>query len=928
MKPFSAFRNVSLWAAILQIVATITVEAQTNYQRVKSFGLPDTGTQPHSALLLARDGVLYGTTQMGGSANQGTVFRLNVDGSGYAVLHAFSTNCDGKNPVGALIQGQDGALYGSTVYGGSNRCGTVFTLTTNGSGYAVLHHFDKTILDGQYPYGRLVQDAGGILYGTTSFSTNNGPGTIYKLNTNGSGFALIHAFAANGAEGQNPVGLILGQDGELYGTSHKGSATSGVVFKLNVDGTGFTVWTSIPTNGLRAHMNALCQGTNGVLYGTTCYNTTAEKIFSIGTNGSNYIVLYTFPAKGTNGQNPDTQLLQGLDGAFYGTTVAGGTNGAGTLFKINGDGTGFMVLYHFKTNNADGRWPEDALIQGPDGTLYGTTLRGGFSDDGTVYSIHPDGSGYTQLHQFNSFASEGRTPSGSLTPDGAGSLYGVTHCGGNGGYGTLFMIGLDGKNYSIVRHFGGSSDGQWPSGQLLLGPDAAWYGTTYTGGSNNFGTVFKIRGDGTGYTQLHSFFGTNDGDVPCDALVLDAAGMLYGTTAAGGSNSVGTVFTLSTNGTGFAVLHTFVTNGVDGASPAGGLLLGNDGTLYGLTEAGGTNNAGSVFELNTTGNDYALLHNFQTNGADGTAPGSGLLQGANGALYGTTQQGGTNGAGTVFSINPDGSGYGIVQSFSSSLTNSLTFRRGAGALVQASGSTLYGTIYEGGVSNSYGGLMFQINTDGSGYNTVHGFGTNTGDGLNPSGGMVFAGASWYGTTEFGGDWGAGSLYSLAVVAPGISAQPQDQTARAGIPVLFNVVANGSPADYQWYFNGTALTNATGLDLLLAAVARTNAGTYFLTVSNVAGTVVSCNALLTVRVPMIISTPQSLSNGSWQIASAYADGWPLTPDDLVRFNVQVSSNLTDWVSLNDALTVSNGMMLLNDSTATSQPARFYRVLEWP
>ncbi len=905
----------------------VPCSAQTNYQRLKSFGSPDTGTQPHTALLLGGDGALYGTTLMGGAANQGTVFRLNVDGSGYTILHGFSTNFDGKNPVGALIQDQDGALYGSTVYGGSNRCGTVFTLATNGGGYAVLHHFNnKTNIDGQYPYGRLVQDTNGILYGTTSLITNNGPGTVYKLNTNGNDFVLLHTFS--GAEGRNPRGLILGQDGMLYGLSQSSSWTTGAIFRINTSGTSFTVWTSNLTSGIRAHMNALCQGTNGLLYGATCYNTTAETIFSIGTNGSGYTVLHTFLANGVDGQNPDTQLFQGLDGTFYGTTMAGGTNRAGTIFKINGDGGGYTILYHFKTNDVDGRWPEDSLIQGSDGTLYGTTQSGGFSGDGTVYSIHPDGTGYSQLHQFNSFAAEGQMPSGSLTSDGGGSLYGSTHRGGNGNNGTLFKIGSDGNNYSIVRHFGGYGDGQSPSGQLLLGQDAAWYGTTYTGGSNNSGTVFKINGDGTGYTLLHVFSGTNDGDVPYDALVQDAAGLLYGTTAAGGSNNVGTVFRLNTNGSGFVVLHTFYTNGVDGASPSSGLLLGGDGALYGLTESGGANNAGSAFKLNTDGSTYTLLHDFLTNGSDGIIPGAGLLQGRNGALYGTTQLGGAEGAGTVFAINPDGGGYVILQSLSASLTNSLTFRRGAGGLVQASGNTLYGTICEAGASNVYGGLLFQIGTDGSRYNTVHGFGTNAGDGINPSGRLLLAGASWYGTTEFGGELGVGSLYSLSVIAPGIVTQPQNQTVLAGNNVTFNIVATGSPADYQWYFNDTGITNGTNPDFILPAVARTNAGVYSLTLSNVAGTAVSSNALLTVHVPVQLSTPQPLADGTIQFSSAYVDGWTLTSGDLDRFHAQVSSNLTDWVDLNSALTLSNGVMVINDSEATNQPTRFYRVFEFP
>ena len=930
MKLFSGIRYTSWLMAISLVAIPLPVAAQTNYQTMRSFGLPDTGTQPHTALLIGQDGALYGTTQMGGAANQGTVFRLNVDGSGYTVLHSFSTNYDGKNPVGALIQGSDGMLYGSTVYGGSNRCGTLFALTTNGESYAVLYNFDKTNFDGaHFPYGRLVQGSNGVLYGTTSFSaTNSGPGTIFQINPDGSGFAILHALAINNSEGMNPGGLILGQDGALYGVSQKVGTTNGGVFQMTTVGNSFVVWTNLPSSGQRAHMNALCQGTNGLLYGTVCYNTNGETIFSIGTDGSGYTVLHTFATDGVDGQNPDTQLLVGQDGALYGTTVAGGTNGAGTLFKINGDGSNYTVLYHFKTNNVDGRWPEDSLVQGSDGTLYGTTLRGGFSDDGTVYSINTDGTGYRQLYQFNSFSSEGWMPSGSLAPDGSGALYGVTHRGGSGNYGTLFKIGLDGNGYSILRPFGGVGDGQWPSGQLLLGQDLAWYGTTYTGGSNGFGTVFKINGDGSGYTQLYCFSGTNDGDVPYDALVQNSSGLLFGVTACGGTNGAGVVFSLNTNGTAFEVLHTFLTNGVDGTGPAGGLLLGDDGALYGATESGGTNNAGSLFKLDADGSAYAILHTFSTNNGDGINPEAGLLQGRNGVLYGTTQLGGTQAAGTVFTLNPDGSGYAILQSLSSTLTNSLTFRRGAGALIQASRDTLYGTVYEGGGSNVYGGFIFQIGTNGSGFSTIHTFGTNSADGANPSGSLVLAGTSWYGSTEFGGDLGAGSLYSLTVIPPGFTLQPLSQAVLAGGSAIFNAAVSGSPADYQWFFNGTPLPGATTLDFALTSVVRTNAGVYTMTASNAAGIVSSSNAVLTVYVPQVLGLPQLLPGGIVQISSTYADGYPLTAGDLSRFEVQVSSNLLDWVTLNPTLTVSNGVMFVTDAPGSGVPVRFYRVLENP
>lgn len=169
---------------------------------------------------------------------------------------------------------------------------------------------------------------------------------------------------------------------------------------------------------------------------------------------------------------------------------------------------------------------------------------------------------------------------------------------------------------------------------------------------------------------------------------------------------------------------------------------------------------------------------------------------------------------------------------------------------------------------------------------------------------------------------------IADVSPVITSQPEDQIARAGDNVSFNVAATGGSAIYQWYFNGVPLTGATGFRLVLPSVQRTNAGIYHVTVSNLVGMVVSSNALLTVHIPTHLGAPQFLADGRLEFVSTYADGWPLIAGDLGRFSAQMSSNLTDWVNLPGALVVTNGAMVLRDVTASNSPVRFYRILESP
>ena len=201
---------------------------------------------------------------------------------------------------------------------------------------------------------------------------------------------------------------------------------------------------------------------------------------------------------------------------------------------------------------------------------------------------------------------------------------------------------------------------------MLEATDGSLYGVTTAGGSNNVGIVFKLNKDGGGYTILHHFRTTGaDGRTPESALVEGADAGLYGTTSSGGSNNLGTVFRLNMDGSSYTNLHHFTGSGGDGAAPQPGLLKGSDGALYGATSAGGSNNVGTVFTLNTNGSAYTVLWQFSTSSADGRNPQAGLLEASNGVLFGTTYNGGTNNLGTVFKLQKDGSLYGVIVSFSS-----------------------------------------------------------------------------------------------------------------------------------------------------------------------------------------------------------------------------------------------------------------------
>jgi uncharacterized repeat protein (TIGR03803 family) len=341
-------------------------------------------------------------------------------------------------------------------------------------------------------------------------------------------------------------------------------------------------------------------------------------------------VLHSFTG-GSDGQQPQAALVQATDGVLYGTTYLGGSNNAGTVFKVNPDGSGNTPIHYFAnhSNNPFGLSYPSGLIQGADGGLYGTDGFGGAAGSGSVFRLNTDGSGFTTLHSFSPTGGAGYEPTAALVQGRDGNLYGTTQGGGNSGAGTVFKLGTNGTGFVQLYSFGGPGDAQSPQAPLIQGSDGFLYGTTSAGGASalggasGYGTVIKINTDGTGESVLHSFLPSgNDGQRPYGALVQGKDGVLYGVTqqgGSGGSTGFGTVFKLNTDGSGYAILHNFdPAAGGDGSYPWSGLVLGNDGAMYGTTTYGGSHNQGVIFKLNPDGSDYAILYTFGSSPGDGT----------------------------------------------------------------------------------------------------------------------------------------------------------------------------------------------------------------------------------------------------------------------------------------------------------------------
>jgi uncharacterized repeat protein (TIGR03803 family) len=690
----------------------------TSYAQLHSFGAGSDGYNPGN-LMQGADGRLYGLTTYGGTNTEGTVFSLRTDGSDYALIYQFNFATDGSGQPQGLTQGPDGWLYGTASHGGSNFVGSVFKLSTDGANYAILHHFSSSGGDGTDPEGALAVTRDGVLYGATSGGGNASAGTVFQLNTDGSAYSVLYNFT-NQVGGQPQSGVVLGADGALYGTAFQGGASNyGTIFRLATDGpscaTLHTFTATLGDGGLPSV--PLVLGPDGSLYGATLIGGALDQegaIFKLSTDGSNYRILYKFAVNypSQDGSQPNALALS-ASGTLYGTTRYGGSTsigsldrGDGTVFAISTNGGSYAasdaVIYNFNVSGGDGATPVAALISGRDGSLFGTTQSGGDHNVGTLFRLSPTGSGYSVLYHFGNSSIDGRQPLSALVQGLDGALYGAAPDGGYNSAGTLFKINQDGSGYAPLHSFGFlvGEDGSQPIG-LLQGTDGMLYGITQDSYNVGSGTIIQLDTSGGNYHLLYSFTNNLTGAGPQAALIQGSDGFLYGTTAYGGSNSMGVVFKVGTDANGYAVLHNFGSDPLDGfGSPAAPLVQGVDGMLYGTTQYGGTNNAGAIFKVSTTGTSYSVLHGFRAAFfGDGQSP-NGLVQGTDGALYGTTLYGGTNsdslhaqGDGTLFKINTNGSDYTILYHFGGAPNDGINPQAG---LIQAAGGLFYGTTAAGG----------------------------------------------------------------------------------------------------------------------------------------------------------------------------------------------------------------------------------------
>jgi uncharacterized repeat protein (TIGR03803 family) len=552
---------------------TITITHQFDY----------TDGDPPYFLRTGRDGNVYGVSASGGTNFMGTVFEVSVS-SGFSFLYSFNGSYEGATPDSVLL-GSDGNLYGTTASGGLPEgacvnCGTVFELQKLGPQSPILTSFAPN----SSPDGAQVTLTGANFNGATSV----------QFGTADAAFTVVSATQINA---QVPTGAGTYP---LIVTTPNGSAVSIPPFETGPPLT--TLYSFCPSSPFPScpdgvNPNSLILGADGNFYGTTDWSAPNSTIFRITSSGAlTTLASYLYYPN---------QLFQASNGNFYGTSQQGGyfeaptlcnpdpdsAGGCGTLFKLTPSGT-YTQLYAFQAHG-DGSYPVAGVVQGSDGALYGATSSAGAGGQGTIFRWSD--TGFETAYSFS--GADGSAPSILLAAKN-NTLYGITASGGANGKGTVFSFNLGGS-LTTLYSFTGNADGGTPS-SLILAPDGNLYGTTTTGGATAGGTVFQLTTAGA-LTTLYSFSGSLSGSGPTN--LVTGSGRLFGTTG-GGPFGGGTIFELTLTGE-FQTLYAFfssLTSSFGGYGPTG-LARGPDGSLYGVTAAGGAlscqygQGCGTVFHL-------------------------------------------------------------------------------------------------------------------------------------------------------------------------------------------------------------------------------------------------------------------------------------------------------------------------------------------
>lgn len=453
----------------------------------------------------------YGTTTSGGSANQGTIFRVALNGTFTTLVNFAGSN--GASPQSGLAFATDGNFYGTTSEGGAGY-GTIFKMATDGT-LTTLVNFPPGAANVIH---RLTQDGNGNFYAISIYGGPNHRGAIFRA-TNTGAVTTLYSFS-DGATSAG--GLVQGNDGNFYGaTTHDGPSGAGTAFKITPSG-DLTTLADFGSAGESDPNAGFVEGSDGNFYGTTHYGGSGRygTVFKLTPAGALSTLTNFYPNDPT-GYAPLAGLALGADGAFYGTTSFGGSNNEGTVFKIFPNGK--LTTLASIGEPSGGQYPYAALVSDGAGDFYGVTQGGQDANSGAIFELTSSGALQT-LYHFPAGGLTPKTPMGRLLMFN-GDFYGVTMNGGASGYGAAFRYSPGGAATTLASF--SPASGTNPTAGLVRGPDGNFYGTTARGGNFGAGAIFRLQPDGT-LLNLFSLDGKSQGSAP-DQVIFGSDGQLYGT---------------------------------------------------------------------------------------------------------------------------------------------------------------------------------------------------------------------------------------------------------------------------------------------------------------------------------------------------------------------------------------------------------------
>lgn len=633
------------------------------------------GSGPRGSLIQAANGKLYGMTQQGGLNNQGVIFEYDILMNTQQVLVHFSgvsAPSPGGQPIGTLIQPDPlvTKLYGVTRMGGANDRGVVFEYDYTTNVYTRKQDFDGNtgLALGSAPHGQLIKavsasSSSTTLYGLSSSGGTNNAGTLFEYD-----YALdvlTKKIDLTSTTGSNPQGsLFLASNGILYGTTTAGGTSAGVIFEYHINTNTYNRIHNF-TNGAGSTGGItyceLAEVSAGKLYGLTRLGgaTNAGVIFELDvTNPLSPVYTKRVDLVTANGSLSFGSLMLASTGKLYGMTSAGGAAAGGVIFRYQVSNNTYTKLVDL--NFSAGANPQGGLVHASNDKLYGLAVAGGTVNNlGVLFEYDKTTGVYTKRVDFSGITGTrpGSSPYGSLMQASNARLYGMTSAGGSSNVGTLFSYDI--TNGTFTKHVdftgnAGVSPGSGPYGTLVefTGSGTAngkLYGMTKQGGSSNQGVIFEFNPSTNTYAKKLDLSLASANGYSAFGAMVESSDKLYGMTQLGGANGQGVIFEYDPNTNVYTKKVDFsgTSGSTQGGQPWGSLVKTSTvGVLYGMTRQGGANNAGVIFEYNVLTNTYVKKWDMST--VTGSEPWGSLVLAANGKLYGVTSAGGANNAGVLF----------------------------------------------------------------------------------------------------------------------------------------------------------------------------------------------------------------------------------------------------------------------------------------